>query len=302
MKHNKIMVRSMLIAFFVVQTSIWCMAETEVDNKYYLVFAEKFRAFDFDGAASVLKEWEKVEPNNPALYISYFSYYAYRSAKQGYGRIYEDLSNRMGERLVFNLDDIKIALKYLDKAINIAPDRLSYYCNKIEFSFEIEDYKTAGDTICAVLVDTKRNSEKWALAEDENYVLETMDKYYYILINHGYSGGVRKTKNSFNEVKFETETQLKRCLETQIKLFPKDMSAFNYYGMYYFEKNDAQNALQWFLKGENIAPKDSIVLINIGRTYAKLGDKKKSKQYYDKVISLGQNPYKDIAKDLISEL
>jgi tetratricopeptide (TPR) repeat protein len=85
-----------------------------------------------------------------------------------------------------------------------------------------------------------------------------------------------------------TETDDKRCerlVKATVSAFPENPIAYNMLAALAIAHNQNDEALGYLLTAYKKAPNDPIIIINLGNTYSKLGQKQKAKEYYNKVIN-----------------
>lgn len=263
----------------------------------YTVIAEDFKGQylqllneqKYEELLQYLEGWEKAEPKNPEVYIAYFNCWARTGMKSelAFG------PRNVGSKNIFVKENVYKGIEYLNTGLGYAPNRLDMYWGEIETLFEIEDQAAATDALYRALEASKKNKNKWLLANNnpvkdgEAYFLGYIMRFYETLI---------ETKNS------EVAERLKKCLEYQIKAYPKDLMAYNILAIYYITNGDADNALKYFLSAEKVNNKDAVVLFNIGRVYAEMGQNDKAREYLNKVIIYGTESEKNAAMSFLDRL
>ncbi len=256
-----------------------------------------------------LEKWEKEDPENPELFIAYFNYYLARNyasgifidtEKKGPGPVLEIKDPKTGEgvgsineSVSYNQEDVIKSLEYLDKSLVYAPDRLDIYFGKIHVLNEIGSYKNAGETLANAINRAGINKSKWLWSNNKpvndgkNFFINNVQDYYVVWFNS-------KTEIGLNYVKL--------CSEMQIEIFPDNIIAYNNLATYYSINKQYNDALEYFLKAQQIDPDDCIVLINIGLIYLKLDNPKSAKKYFEQVTAIGNEKEKKYAQSIIDKL
>jgi len=257
-----------------------------------------------------LESWQKQDPENPELYIAYFNYHLHKGTKSGISidnyrkdETKETLSisdpktgkiiGYLNDKLFFDFEEIKTALKYLDEGLKFGPDRLDMYFGKIKTFESIGDYGNQSKQLIETLQHGIQIDNKWlwsdneTIEDGESVLLNSADDYY------GFWFSV-KTDASL-------EAAYKSALE-QIKLFPNHNYAYNNMGTYYAIKKQYLEAITYYCKAENLEPKDTIVLSNIARCYEEIKDTEKAIVYYNKLKKYGNKNEIDYANKKLKKL
>jgi len=262
-----------------------------------------------DEALKILDDWLKVDNTNPELYIDYFNYYLGKGRKSGIAfdsapgtkgasiQLADPKTNKvigyMHDSTSYDAEQIQQALHYLNLGLMYSVDRLDMYFGKIHILNEIGDYDTASKTVFDVLDRSKINGNEWywsknkKLEDGKNFLLQNMNDYYAKWIHI-------RTKESIKA--------LKETSEKQIELYPDSIFAYNFLAYSYILKNEKVKAIPILLKAEKINPSDFIILNNLERLYADTGDKQNAIIYLNKMISIGDEKQKTMAKKKLQEL
>jgi tetratricopeptide (TPR) repeat protein len=129
--HKKVF---LTLIFFVL---FGCGQKTTARNdqiNYQETYKELFEAEKYDEALAHLQLWESAEPDNPEMFIAYYNYYT---------------------------DDIFTAIEYLDRGLDLYPDRLDMYFSKIYIFNENGYYELAGEELFSTLEISKRINNNW---------------------------------------------------------------------------------------------------------------------------------------------
>ncbi|MDR0456569.1 MAG: hypothetical protein LBH20_07815 [Treponema sp.] len=281
--------------------------ENNIDHKkiYEILLNDK----KYDELYDHLQMWETKEPENPEIYIAYFNYYIHKDRFSGVSIDMErkgdgptlqmndpktgEIVGYLNDSVVYNNNDIIIAVEYLDKGLSIAPNRLDMHFGKIHILNEIKYYKEAGNELYGTLEISKIISNNWLWSNNEK--IEDEESFFLNCINNYYSFWL-------NEQTEESLNQTKQCAEKQIELYSDNIFAYNYLALYYTVKSQLREALKCFLQAEKINPNDCIVLTNIGRIYLNINDKQKADEYFRKVLQIGSEQDKQYAQYFLNQL
>jgi tetratricopeptide (TPR) repeat protein len=259
-------------------------------------YLEYIHKKDFQSLESHLSIWEKSNPNDAELFIAYFNYYIYRNSNEA--MVFNkdtsgDSAGTLYGKTFYNKSDVLKGIEYLDKGLELYPERLDMHIGKINILGEIEEYEKQKNHIIAVINLIPKYSNKWLWLDGKNCdnCIENLQSdiqkrvYNYININ---------TKTSYSYVK--------SISEKMIQLYPKNIWWYNDLATVYFNDKDYQNALKQCKIAENINGKDEIVINNIAYCYEILNDKPNAIIYYKKLKNIGNHNLKQKADQKIIEL
>jgi tetratricopeptide (TPR) repeat protein len=273
-------------------------------EKYKNLFSEK----KYDELHNHLQAWEKEEPNNPEMYIAYFNYYIFRNKSSNIAVLTEkpkqgqffaltdstgEVAGYMGEYVGYNNDDVLTGVKFLEKGLAIVPNRLDMHFGKIHALNEIENYEMAGAELYSTIELSKKINNEWLWSKNEK--VEAAEKFFLENILDYY-------KKWLSIGSDESLSQLKKCTEKQIELYPENMFAYNFLAVQYIGKKQYQDALKIFLQAEKKNGNDCIILMNIALTYLEINDMPKVKEYLSKIMETCDESYKQAAQEYMDEL
>ena len=286
-----------LFLFVTVLCSVSLFADFKSDYEKYIK-SENIKKLEV-----LLPEWEKAEPDNPEMFIAYFNYYLLKGRSSGLtldtvppesGPVIPFSNPDTGETVgyiggqtSYDKTNTETALKYLNKGLAIAPERLDMHFGQISILGQINEYERMAEKIIEVFRVAKKINHKWLWSNNEpmgddaeNIMLDSINDYHATLLT------AKDTKAK--------EAEIKVCL-AQIKAYPKSIYAYNFLGAAYMQTGEDKKALQAFFDAEKVDPSDVIVLGNIGKWYADHGDTKNAKKYYKKMLKNPDTRVQDFA-------
>ncbi len=277
-------------------------------QNYKQQFTESFTGNDTIAQLAILKQWEKTGKNDPDFYISYFNYYANKSAKEVISiepspmdeeeawAIKDSLSNTVGfinSRVMYEKEGLKLALEYIDKGIATFPDRLDMRFGKtylLGWAYRYDDFT---NEIIETLKQSDKINNKWKWSNNEP-VEEPKD---FMLSNiQGYIGQL------YNSGDDDLLNNMKEISEKVLEYYPETIESLTNLSIVHIINEDYTNAIEWLKKAEKLAPEDFIVLGNIALCYKMLGDTEKALKYYELVVKHGDDEAKDFAARQIEKL
>ncbi|MDR2729503.1 MAG: tetratricopeptide repeat protein [Treponema sp.] len=299
----------LFILFGCERTGAQSIQNNNFDKKYQETYTDLFNADKYDELFAHLQLWENKEPDNPEMFIAYFNYFIFRNKFTGISIDKEqkgsgpsmkitdpqsgEIAGYMNNSVQYNTEDILTAVEYLNKGLNITPNRLDMRFGKIHILNEIENYKMAGDELFAALVISKKINNNWLWTDNEEiedgewFFINNIQDYYNLWLNAATE---------------EAYAQVKLCTEKQIELYPEHIHAYNVLAICYLVNRQFQEGLKYLLQAEKIDANDCIVLINIGRTYLNMNNKQKAQEYFNRVLEIGNEQDRQYAQYFLNQL
>lgn len=262
------------------------------------------------GQLQLLNKWEKVDNNDPELYVAYFNYFANKSRKEiiNLGNnpkgnevlqimdkdstINEPVAYMYGDTY-YDKDILKNGFDYIEKGIEKHPNRLDMRFGKIYMFGQIEDYENFTNEIIKTIDYSATNKNKWTWAE--NRTLED-SKIFMLASIQDYQ------LQLYNTEKDTLLDNMKRIAETVLKYYPDHVESLSNLSIVFMLQRNYDKALDQLFKAQKINPKDYIVLSNIAQAYKLKGDKLNAIKYYEMTIKYGDKSVKRYAKEQIDEL
>lgn len=273
-------------------------------------FNELVSKNDTIGQLQLLEKWEKVDSNDPEMYVAYFNYFAMKSMKEiitlgqnpkGDGVLEirdKDNSNKepvayMYGDTYYDQDIVKKGFDYIDKGLEKYPNRLDMRFGKIYMLGQIESYENFTKEIIETIGYSAVNKNKWTwtdskpLDDPKNFMLSSIQSYQLQLYNTG------------ND---DLLDNMKRIAEEVLKFYPDHIESLSNLAIVFILRKQYDKALEQLLKAEKLNPKDYIVLNNIAEAFKSKGDKKNALKYYELTIKYGDEQAINFAKEKIKEL
>ncbi len=259
-----------------------CVVHAAHAADYKSTFMKLINEKNFNDMAPMLAEWEKASPKDPEMFIAYYNYYLFRDYHEFMTFEPPEDKNSVGmmvPREQFNIKDVRKGLAYLDRGLALHPRRLDMHIGKIHALGQIKDYRGQRDQILSVIKLIPEHKGKWLWRDgkpEANF-------------DDNFQSDVQERISNFMRQKPEVRKYTKEIAELMIKHFPKNVWWYNDIGHYYFQVKDYKSAVNYFLSGEKIDPRDEIILNNIAYTYELSGDKENAILYYKK-LTRSKNP------------
>ncbi len=258
----------------------------------------------------LLEKWEKTNSNDPELYVAYFNYFAKKSKKEivtlGQNPKGSDVLQIMDKDsskkepvaymysdTYYDQDILRKGFDYIDKGLEIYPNRLDMRFGKIYMLGQIEDYENFTKEITKTIDYSAINENKWTWADSKpldnpkEFMLSSIQNYQLQLYN---------TEND------DLLDNMKRIAETVLKYYPEHIESLSNLSIVYMLKNQYDKALESLLKAEKLNPKDYIVLSNIAHAYKLKSDNINAIKYYELTLKYGDEQTKKFAMGQIEEL
>jgi len=270
-------------------------------------FKVLFNKQDIAGQEKLLQTWEKSNPEDPELYVSYFNFYINKSRSETISLTTKPISKEsvtltkendekavayIGSRVSFNKVDFDKGISYINKGIEKFPNRLDMRFGKVFALGQILDYKGFTNEIIKAIDYSDVNKNQWlwidnkAVNEPKKFMLSAVQDYVAQL----YDAGDENAEN------------IKIIAENVLKYYPDSVENLSNLAIFYMIKKDYDNALIFLLKAEKLAPTDFIVLNNIAFCYYNKKDKANAIKYYELVIKYGDEAAMSYARQKMKEL
>lgn len=256
-----------------------------------------------------LKTWQRADEKNPEVYVAWFNYHINRSMKTGLA-IDKNIDQKkphmiitdpksgkvvgyLGDKIYYDYDDVRNAIRYLDTGIGFAGNRLDMYFGKIHILGAIEEFEKQATVVMQVLELSVRNKHTWLWSQNkpvpdgQRFLLDNVQDYYDLWFK-------RQTKSSLDAILAVSSRQL--------ALFPDDMHAYNILSYYYNIQGKKSEAMQILLKAFSIKKDDYIIIGNIGMLYEDLKDKENARKYFSLMIQGNDPEISDWAKNKLKKL
>jgi hypothetical protein len=261
---------------------------------YKKIYLELLNNNRLDELFTHLQNWETTENENPEMYIAWFNYYVRLGSSSGMamGRM-NDGRYGIYNQTNYLEENIYKGIEYLDKGLEYSKNRLDMYFGKISILNKINDYQRAGEEVIKILQLSKEIKNTWLWSDNvnvdngEQFFINSLGGYYSVWIN------------ASTEISLD---QLEKCTIKQIELYPQYIETYNYLSIYYVINNNYNNVIQYLEKALTINGNDCIVLINLGRAYMSIGNNTRAKEYFTKVLLIGNEKDKEYAQSYLDKL
>lgn len=256
-----------------------------------------------------LTMWQRAGGKDPEVFIAWFNYYINRKLKTGMAIdtsintkkphmiITDPKSGKtvgyLGDKVYYDYDDVRSAIRYLDTGIGYASNRLDMYFGKIHILGAIDEFDKQATVVMQVLELAHNNKHTWLWSQNKpvpdakQFLLDNIQSYYDLWFK-------RQTKSSLDAILAVSSRQ--------IALFPDDMYAYNILSYYYNIQGKKSEAMQVLLKAFSIKKDDYIIIGNIGMLYEDLNDKENARKYFTLMIQSKDPGISDWAKNKLKKL
>lgn len=259
-------------------------------ENYQEKYLELLKANKMPELLTLLQSWEENDAQNPELYIAYFNYYI-KLDSESYTQLGQMPDGRHGmyPETKYNTKNVNRGIEYLNKGLEIAPDRLDIYLGKCSSLGKTNQLSLLRDSIISLL-DTYKNNQydwKWSMGKsikdlggnfEQVVVASIMD--YLSLHFMDYSTG--------NYLKSELNKVLD-ILEAEIAVFPDNVMVLNCLALYYDNVGEKDKSIEVIKKALDLNPKDEILKTNLAVTYEEMNKIELAKKLFKELIE-SNNP------------
>jgi tetratricopeptide (TPR) repeat protein len=252
----------------------------------------------------LLNEWRGKKPNDPEAWIASANYYFNQrqvmiSTKKPQKRDFSltDKTGKQAGSISFESDEAatKRAADLLQQATTKFPDRLDIWCGLAFVYQESGDFDSEFSTLQKMVGYARDHLAQLRWLNGEN-LPEPADHFIPEKL-HRYGMYYEKKENP------EDDKRFLKIATFAAEQFPSHPYAFNDVALYYSIASDNAKTREWLEKANKTDPKDTLVLVNLGRICSKLGDNQAARKWYQEVLKVdpeGEDARQ--AKDALAKL
>lgn len=254
----------------------------EYKRKYKALAAAK----DTAGQRLCLNDWAKLEPNDPDLCVAWFNFYVQKAST------IKEVVNEKTQRN-YNSQLLARAYGFINKGIADFPNRLDMRFGKIYLLGETKNYKEYTAELIKTLEQSVKNKNAWLWANNvrqataQDFMLANINEYALLVL----------AQNETNAWDYA-----KQISEAVQRYYPDYGESPNTIGKYYLLKKQQDQALNFFLKADQLMPEDASLLETIAGLYISKNQKPEAIAYYHRLLRHGDEAAKDRARKQIEEL
>ena len=250
----------------------------------------------------LLDEWRAQKPNDPDAWITSANYYfnlalsptvSTKPSERGDFDIVDKKTGKIAGSMSFKPHDAlaKKAAQFLAEATKRFPNRLDIWCGLAYMHQERGDFESEFATLKSMVTYARDHSTelRWLKgaplpAPRDEFLADKL--HTYTLYYH------KKDAKPFLKLATFAAEQ-----------FPNKVYAYNDVAALNADSGDDKGAREWLEKANLVAPKDTLVLMNLGRVCANLGDVASAGKYFGQVVTLEPNgKYAQQAKEALRKL
>ena len=169
------------------------------------------------------------------------------------------------------------AIKTIDKAVNLYPDRIDFRFVKANalIAYEKESPDMAMDYLKSLVAEASRRSADWIYGEEKvgkDFVEDAMQEYCYSF----YSIGSPQSRTAFLNLSILLS-----------ETFPDNVEFINNIGSYYLVNEDYKTAVKYYAKVLKKDPKDNTAIKNSALAARKMKNTKLESKYLQMLVKYG---------------
>ncbi len=291
----------LLVSALIFTSAAFAQTESEKYEQRYNLLASKFGPAGV-GIETILNNWEKVDSTNSTLMLAKFSYLFTKAqtsevvakpSKKYLGMeplltLKDSLGNDVYyyQDNVFDDDLYGQAIKAVDKAISVYPDRLDYRFVKANayIAYEKESPDMALAYIQNLVRENSSRKSPWQYdgeKADKDFFEDAMQEYCFSFYSIG------------SQVSYEAFKTLSEQLSS---IYPDNPGFMNNVGSYYLVNKEYKTALKYYGKVLKKHSDDYIAIKNGLIAARRLGNVKLEKKYLGLMLKHGSEQEKMMAK------
>ena len=254
---------------------------------------------------ALLDEWRAQKPNDPEAWITSANYYfnkrqvmiSTKSPGKGDFKLTDKKTGKQAGSISFEQDkgNTKRAADLLQEAMTKFPNRLDIWCGLAFIFQESGDFDSELATLKRMVAYAHDHAAelRWLKGEP---LAEPADRFIAKKL-HSYGLYYEEKENPEDDKRF---LQIAMFGTEQ---FPNLPYAFNDVAQFHYVSGDKQKALEWMKKANQVDPKDTLVLMNLGNVSLKVGDSASARKYFEEIIKVDPNgEYASEAKQALAKL
>jgi len=256
---------------------------------------------------ALLDEWRAKQPDSPEAWITSANYYfnlsvgpntSTKPPEKGDFTLSDKKNGKATGSISFKPNVVKTshsAADLLEEAVRKFPDRLDIWCGLSWTYQESGDFNNELVTLKEMVGYTHQHPTglKWLNGQP---IEEPEDKFVPEKL-HGY--GIYYEKK-------DTREDDQRFLKIAIlatEEYPNHPYAFNDVALYYSNMGDRKKTHEWLEKAHQIDPKDGLILYNLGKISADVGDKAAARKWFEESIKADPDgDHVEAAKEALKKL
>jgi len=265
-----------------------------LSQKFETDFWSKMNSDDTTGLLMIAKQWEAKHPNDPELYVAYANYHSKKAFKElvqmttekpegiEYLELNDSLGNQEGylfSEMTVNDSSVQTAVRYLDKAISLFPNRLDFRLGKIFLTRESEHWDWMETEIVATLQQAMKLEHRWKTEHNEKikeaqpFLYSSLQETFYVLFESGlpYAYDI-----------------IERSSRLIIQQQDQNVIALSNIATCLMMKEKHLDALTYLNKAYQISPNDIILVGNEAFCHWRLGHFEDAKRYYKIALEMAK--------------
>ena len=244
----------------------------------------------YEDVKILLQEWEKENPKDPDLMTGWFNYYLNRKAEEksmvGYMK---NGQYGMYSKIVYDENDLKTAISYLDKALKTNPYRMDIYFGKINSLLSAEKYSDGSKAIIDFLKVYEKNKTDWYWSYNQKFSDNNWNVENTVL------GALQDYCQLFDF--YVDRDSVKSALDQILKVFRKNVVFLNYLSYYYSSAEEYEKSIEVLLSAYKIDPDDYIIIGNLASDYEKMENYKEAEKWYTIMSKINSDNAKAYASE-----
>jgi len=254
---------------------------------------------EFEELRIYLEEWEDDAPEDPELYIAWFNYYLRLDSTTVTSTHKDPWSGRylLAPVTRYDMENVRKAVAYLDRGIELAPTRLDMHFGKIRALTELGEYGEQSALLAGLMEHSIEIDHDWYWSRNERLRDSREDPKEILL------GSIQDYIMLWKNIGTDASlSALKEFSEAEKRLYPDVILGYSNYALYYLETGEYASALEVLLETHELFPDDYIIIHNIGNCYEELGRKEPAREFYEKLYSYPDEVDSSYVDELIEAL
>lgn len=262
--------------------------------------------------------WEAAAPTDPQLWIDRFNRDFDRARQSVLVLLSDDTerlpgesdealllqdstgrtAGRLCERTSWDEALLARALAAIDRGIALHPDRLDMRLGRATACRCAGRWLPMAGTLCTLLDRAELNGGAWVAPDGTPLPVDPQTLIADYLQDHVHALFAEATAAPRNDA----DRALERLVVRETAYCPASAVACNNRAVQRYGSDDADGALEWFLRAAEADPHDAMVRCNIGYIYAARGDRDAARRWWSELLDFPDASYREAAAAALEQL
>lgn len=205
----------------------------------------------------------------------------------------------LSERVEYDESLLARAVEAIDHGIALHPDRLDMRLGRAAAFMHAGKYDRMVESLCVLTDRAEQNNGQWTGADGTTAQTVTPKELIADYLQD-YANTLFDALSS--EPDDPASAALGRLAEREAAYCSESPVALNNVAVWHYTAGRPEEGLRWFIRASEADPDDALIILNIGRLYASLGDAEQARTWWTKLLKFPDKTYREQAGGLLKQL